>query len=237
MADLSFRDDTWDRNIWKSVVDRDEYRLGATCFDPRDVILDIGAHIGSFAYTCLDRGAGRVIAVEPDSENMVILQHNLHVACGATDRAVLISAAAWRSDQPAGVVSYSRVAVNTGGGNTLGESGQPVASLPFDDLIQLAAAFSLDRVVRLVKLDCEGAEWPILLTSNALQHVDAIIGEYHTIEDLQEFSSARVDNRHRCDRSLLETILHRAGFDSRFGSEQDGLGIFAAWRPGKEFAS
>ena len=31
----------------------------------------------------------------------------------------------------------------------------------------------------LVKLDCEGAEWPILLTSRRLGRIEAFCGEYH----------------------------------------------------------
>jgi hypothetical protein len=41
-------------------------------FSPDDIIIDIGAHIGAFAYACLQRGAGRVIAFEPEPENYAL---------------------------------------------------------------------------------------------------------------------------------------------------------------------
>src|SRR5665213_1830117 len=91
---LHFREHTWDRNIWVAVNEGNEYKLSG-CFKPTDTVLDIGAHIGSFGYRVLDMGAGRVISVEPDPDNFRVLHHNLHLACKATDRAVLVAAAAW----------------------------------------------------------------------------------------------------------------------------------------------
>ena len=89
---LQFRDGTWDEMIWMCVARDNEYLLPSR-FQADDVIIDIGAHIGSFTYAVLDRGAGLVIAVEANRDNFRQLQHNIHHSCGATDRAVLIAAA------------------------------------------------------------------------------------------------------------------------------------------------
>jgi hypothetical protein len=35
--------------------------------------------------------------------------------------------------------------------------------------------------VRLLKMDCEGSEWPLLYTSSELDRVQAVCGEYHEI--------------------------------------------------------
>lgn len=189
MADLIFREGTQDAAIWRSVAADNEYRIGMR-FNPRDVVLDIGAHVGSFSYLCLDRGAGRVVCVEPDPGNFNLLRHNLHVACGATDRAVLIAAAADGGD--AAVYEYlpSSDAANTGGGGIRDHTYAglyPVAAVGIGDLIRLAGAFSIRNRVRLIKLDCEGSEWRILfdpeLSDEIWNPVDAILGEYHPVDN------------------------------------------------------
>jgi hypothetical protein len=48
-----------------------------------------------------------------------------------------------------------------------------VPAVALDDLLR-----QLGRV-RLLKLDCEGAEWPLLERATQWQRVEAICGEYH----------------------------------------------------------
>src|SRR5262249_44661822 len=54
--------------------------------------------------------------------------------------------------------------------------GAAVEAVTFDEVIDELTAGGR---VRLVKLDCEGAEWPVLLTSRRLGRIDALCGEYH----------------------------------------------------------
>ena len=44
-----FRQDTWDPLIYHSVAIANEYEL-PECFCESDIVIDIGAHIGSFTY-------------------------------------------------------------------------------------------------------------------------------------------------------------------------------------------
>ena len=232
MSELYFRSGTWDENIWLSVARDDEYGLPAR-LDAADVVLDVGAHIGAFSYLALDRGAGLVIAVEPDTDNANSWRHNLHTVCRAEGRSILITAAAWRSDLPRdapGVLCYAPVGGNTGGGNTLGEDGHPVRAVPLDRLIELAAALAPTGRVRLVKLDCEGAEWPCLLTCRRHDLVDEWTGEFHTIADPTAWpASVRVAGHERYDWHLLEAIFEVMGLDYRVDTSAT-LGKFRAWR-------
>src|SRR5205085_1196267 len=70
--------------------------------------------------------------------------------------------------------------VNTGGGSVVWGLGEPVAKIAFDDLVDLATNRG-ERRIRLLKLDCEGAEWPILLTSRRLHLIDEIVVEFHEL--------------------------------------------------------
>lgn len=45
--------------------------------EPGDVLLDLGAHIGATSRLALERGAAKVIAVEPDPANVAVLRRNL----------------------------------------------------------------------------------------------------------------------------------------------------------------
>lgn len=232
VSDLAFRAHTWDENIWKSVALHNEYGLAAGFrFSADDVILDIGAHIGSFSYLALDRGAGKVFCVEPDPGNFLYLRHNLHAACGATDRAVCISAAAWRSDVPSGVVHYAAVGSNTGGGNSLGDSGLPVCALSLDALAALAASASKNGRLRLVKLDCEGSEWPILYTAHVYGIVDAFIGEYHMLD---RAAWPHLELAHEATPEALGEFFRSLGYEFASVDTGGGMGKFRAWRLGQE---
>lgn len=229
MSNLIFRPHTWDENIWKSVTQANEYNLADRCFHQDDSILDIGAHIGSFAYACLDRGAGRVTCVESDPDNFQLLRHNLHEACKATDRAVLISAAA--VGRPRRHVFSAAVGTNTGGTNTLGSDGTPVAAIAVKELLEIAVAWKKRRV-RLVKIDCEGAEWDILANTD-MGSVNALVGEYHEILDPKQFPELELESPR--DKAWLEKELRQQGFEVITSTSGNGLGLFWAWREGKEF--
>ena len=64
----SFRPGTLDQSIFDGVVALDEYRLPER-FGPDDIVVDVGAHIGSFAYAVVLRGGKHVWSIEPDRAN------------------------------------------------------------------------------------------------------------------------------------------------------------------------
>ena len=79
-------------------------------------------------------------------------------------------------------------------------------------------AISLDEVLsrfqraRLMKIDCEGSEFPILLTSKLLTRVDRIVGEYHEIPSermLMLAAEARVDGVESIRRNPWRRVCNR----------------------------
>jgi FkbM family methyltransferase len=171
-----FRPDTIDRRIFRNVVVENEYCLPSH-FEPHDVILDVGAHIGSFAYAVLTRGTGMVHCCEPDAGNYQMLSHNL---APYRERVQLHQCAVWRSDVDVEALCLHNPhdSANTGAVQVAATpTAQSVRVLALDDLVEDAAG--TDGRIRLLKLDCEGAEWPILFTARALDRIDAICGEYH----------------------------------------------------------
>ena len=86
--------------------------------------------------------------------------------------------------------------------------------------------------VRLMKIDVEGAEYPILLTARGLELVQEIVGEYH---ELGSAALAHVPAALRAglgDWSLdaLRLALDDAGFGVTIGPVYGSHGIFRAER-------
>ena len=250
----SFRPGTLDQMIFDGVVALDEYRLPER-FEPDDVVVDVGAHIGSFAYAVVLRGGKHVWSIEPDRTNCAVAAEHLRPY---VDRGYvrLMHAAVWRSDPNddelrfdgyhAFPQSYPGMdgILNTGNGSVVWGLGEPVAKIAFDDVVDLATNRG-ERRVRLLKLDCEGAEWPIVLTSRRLHLIDEIVGEFHELGGpFPEIGEDRPSNAHvfQSDRVAGFTIeelvrfLGDAGFSVthsrhvRPGGALEGLGYFFATR-------
>jgi FkbM family methyltransferase len=250
----SFRPGTVDRMIFDGVVALDEYRLPGR-FEPHDVVVDIGAHIGSFAYAAVLRGGKHVWSIEPDGTNCAFAAEHLrpYVDQGSVR---LMHAAVWRSDPnddelrfdgyqvfPQSFLDLAGV-VNTGGGSVMWGVGEPVQKVAFDDVVDLVTNRG-ERRVRLLKLDCEGAEWPILLTSRRLHLIDEIVGEFHEIGgSFLEIGEDRLSKAHvfHSDRVAGFTVeefvrfLNDAGFcvtyrrHLRPNGALEGYGLFFATR-------
>jgi FkbM family methyltransferase len=183
--DLYFREKTWDKNIWKSVVEHDEYGLNNYNITQHTTAIDIGAHIGGFTYYALNRGIGKIISCEPSIENFHLLQHNIHQVCRASDRALLIPCAVGGSKiDSKSIAAYADVGTNTGGGNTLGTNGQPVLVLGLDAIIDLMITWSKKSFIDIMKIDCEGSEYQILFESNLFTKIKYIVGEFHNLDDI-----------------------------------------------------
>lgn len=211
------RPGTIDRRIFLSTVAEDEYRLPR--FSATDTVLDIGAHTGSFALAALRRGAGRVVCIEPDGENAALLRHNLSPF---GSRVSLIQAAAWPQ---AGKLTLSNPLDdrNTGAGQTREDgAGVEVAAVAFDAMLE-----ELGRV-RFAKLDCEGAEWPLLFSSRRLDLIEELAGEYHLAPLAAPWPGVEAS------LPSLEARLREAGFRTTFRTDPRSplpVGWFRSIRP------
>ena len=209
---VAFREGSHDRAIWIDVVNNNEYGLPES-FAADDIVLDIGMHIGSFSYAALSRGCANLYGFEPDPENFSLAAHNLK---RFGSRAHLSQKAVWRSDRSGDRLFFGGYDQdNTGGGSVLyNTSGEQLDVIAFDDVIQEVTNRG-QRRVRLLKIDCEGSEFPILLTSRLLHRIDTIAGEFHEVGGLFDSHAiperARVPGVSRFTIEVLATALTRAG--------------------------
>jgi FkbM family methyltransferase len=172
--DFHFRKGTCDGSVFESVVLQNEYRV-PEFLHPNGVVIDIGAHIGSFSRACFERG-GRVIhAFEPHPENFKLARKNLASCPGVELRNAAILSETSRVVSSPFPLEIGRE--NTGGSIVISNEGGKTRALAFDVVMQ-----DLGRAA-LVKLDCEGSEWPIILNSKEWGRVQAVCGEYHEMEE------------------------------------------------------
>lgn len=117
---------------------------------PGDVVLDVGANIGTTVRYALEQGAAHVIAIEPVPETAELLRRN----CAGRPVTVLEGAVGasqiWVASVPSCATAFppneDRVQ-----GNRIA-----VQELNIVELIERYRPHA-------VKLDCEGAEWPLFL--------------------------------------------------------------------------
>jgi FkbM family methyltransferase len=220
--EFSCRPGTNDELIYTNVVTRNEYRVPADLSGA--VVIDIGMHVGAFSHLALTRGAAELHGFEPEPSNYSCAVHNLAsfgVRVHLHDRAV------WRSDIAATALHFWRSTddANAGGGTLIWDTDGPlVDAVPFDDVIEVVSDGGRRRI-DLLKIDCEGAEFPILLTSRRLDRVGRIVGEYHELRaDLPRH--VRLAGCEQFTVEILTAHLERAGF--RVTLEQQATATFGA---------
>jgi len=241
LSKFHFRQDTGDWDIFQEIFLLNEYRLPEQ-FGPQDVIIDIGMHIGSFAFAALSRGAGRLYGFEVEAANFAMAQRNLEPF---GDRARIFRKAVWRSDRKGDVLfANGDLPENTGGNSVLWNlHGETLNTISLDDILEEATEGGRRRI-SLLKIDCEGSEYAILLTSKKLHMIDRIHGEFHVINEGNPANHvvpavAQVPGIDCYTMTEIADCLRRAGFHVESharGSQHLGL-FFATHRQARAAAA
>jgi FkbM family methyltransferase len=179
----TIRAETNDGYIWKMVFDDNLYGLknldGA-------VVIDVGAHIGSFTSKAIALGAKAVICVEPNPENFTCLKRNTSIHSDVTYRLAALDYG------EAELVPISAPdGKNTGriysGGDAMHLARYLVPQIRLKDLLELLP----NGRANLLKLDCQGGEWQAFNEEPASTWMsfDEIIGEIHADLHIEHFLS------------------------------------------------
>lgn len=204
-----------EKDVWYGCVVEDEYKC--PLMRPDDVVIDIGAHIGSFSFKAYLQGSRSVYAFEIDPWHFAGAEQNL---AEMDDGVLLHSAAVVRGDE-----HRSKSYHYDGVWNSFGLFGEIVSSISLDEILEPHES------VRFLKIDCEGGEWPILYTSKQLHKIQEIAGEYHIIAGGRPELD---DLPYPITAAALESFLQSQGFETEF-REGGGpnIGNFRAKRTGK----
>lgn len=160
-------------------------RLLYTLLRPGDVFVDVGANEGYFSVlaSALVGHDGRVFSVEPQSRLIPVIRENLHLLHEdrGIDNVMLLHEAF--AGHEGDTILYLTPSINSGGTSfhkhwRFGAGEEKVHTRTLDDFFR---SNSLDRV-RLIKLDCEGAELSIINGAYnilARQKVDFVSVDFH----------------------------------------------------------
>jgi FkbM family methyltransferase len=151
-----------EKDTWYSIVVENEYKIHD--LEPHDVVVDIGANIGSFVFKAYKEGSRRIFAFEPSKHYVEAAFQNV----GDLEGVHLYNYAVVRGDQHRKPQYF-----HDGQMSTFVDKGDEVSSVSLDEILSEIGH------VRVLKIDCEGGEWPILYTCQSLHLIDQIVGEYH----------------------------------------------------------
>ena len=145
-------------------------------FPPGGTVVDIGANLGAFALYAARLGARTVLAYEPNGAAFGCLQRNVEanrLFGTVKPRRLAVSAVAGQNAKiPAAPSVYNRIASEEATGNL-----EIVRTTSLAEILAHDATSGID----LLKLDCEGAEYGILLGAapSDIGRVREIRMEYH----------------------------------------------------------
>jgi FkbM family methyltransferase len=127
---------------------------GSDLFHRGDVVVDIGAHVGTFGDDALRHGASLVVMVEPDPVNVECIRRNFRAEI-ADGRVVVVPEGAWSSES---TLEFSTGVTNSGTGSFViieeGGARVRVRVRPLDDILQQIGIHKVD----VIKIDIEGGE-------------------------------------------------------------------------------
>jgi len=175
------RMDAW--SVKEAFLDRFYERYGSKIQADWHIV-DIGAAIGEFTiFAARKAPMGQVVAFEPNGDSFLLLSENLKL--NAVNNARAVNAGVWSK---AGAMSLDLANAEPLQAQTqfTEEVDRPGFGIPVITLGQVIADY-LPAGLDLLKLDCEGAEYPILFSADqsVLNLVKRIIMEYHDLDARQ----------------------------------------------------
>jgi FkbM family methyltransferase len=201
---VRLRSNTVDSHEAVTILSGQEYpfRLLQPALGQGALVLDIGAHLGSFSlYLKAKRPDLKIYCFEPAEDNFQLLSENVSLNSLSGFKLFPIAIAG-----KAGTVFLNTASLDSNA-YALSQTGQPVPSLDLDSLIEQEKISRID----LIKMDCEGAEYDILANFKKINLVKALMLEYHRkseklddgyiVDLMQKNNFILQDRRDRSDHS------------------------------------
>ena len=191
-------------DIISSEINSGDYGLGVIDFQPGDVVVDIGAHVGIISiylakkYPFLD-----IRAYEPILENRTAFARN--IKDNAAHSVKLYNVAVTSDGRPIRMIA--NLPDNTGGGTAqLRDMFLPGHSY-YEEVVSISVAqvFARHKKIKLLKIDCEGSEHEILHSLNPedFRKIVYLRGEFH-INNFLTSKGYSIDALHHLVRQYMD---------------------------------
>lgn len=155
----------------------DTYNIKHISFSTGDIVLDVGANIGMFSIFLAKRHPDiKIIAIEPVPENFEHLKRNIELNSVKNITALNFALTADGRN-----IDIMLPLQNPGGASFISNlecSHGKIHSVPSQTLDSIFSQYQIDRC-KMMKIDCEGAEYEILFHSHSLNRIEYLSGEFH----------------------------------------------------------
>lgn len=169
--------DIW--TIKETFIDRFYEKYGSP-IQNKWVVVDIGAGIGDFSIFCAyGHPDNRIYSFEPTPESFLLLKNNL--AVNNISNVIPYQQAVWSSS--------GEISLNTDHPEPGQFSSQPAERINNSQSLITASSKTIEEIfqtdsidkIHLIKLDCEGAEYPILFNTPdyIYSRIERVVMEYH----------------------------------------------------------
>ena len=158
-ADLSLRIDDSDIRVFKQIFVDNEYD-SLNLPDTAKTIIDLGANIGLSALFFIKKFPdARIVAVEPDAVNFLIMEKNLETFSKSVS---FLQAAIWPTDGEVTLVTEddNHASLGAWGVRTEASNGNPALSVKAVSIPTIMKQYGMD-FVDILKVDIEGAEYEL----------------------------------------------------------------------------
>ena len=160
-------------------------------------IIDIGANIGIFSLMCLEKGAKKILAIE--AQPSIFAEGLIHSVSPFADVITPLNYAVHDTDDLELLIPNNNVASIAGK-----DHGEPVKTITLETLLN---RYNIEGSDLILKLDCEGSEFNILLNCkpDVLHRFEIIHVEFHTAtnpdpayENPDLIRNFLINNNYRC---------------------------------------
>ncbi len=168
-------------SVKETLIDR-MYEKHGTTIQPGWVVVDIGAAIGEFTVEAALAGA-RVHAFEPNPGSINILRQN--VRANGLNGVETYNLGVWSHTDEIPLHFYNDEPLQAASGNRADAEVEDIKSTSIGVISLAELLEKVAEPINLLKLDCEGAEYEILLdqTPEVFEKIERIVMEYHDLPD------------------------------------------------------
>ncbi len=198
------RPNTTDRGILKEIFILEEYSPVIGSIKNSDIIIDIGAHIGMFSLFATEKNPNvKILAFEPMKKNFCLLSKN--ISLNNLKNIDIINYAV--SDKNSETLLY--LSEDNTGAHSMFKKSERSEKIKTISINNIFIKFKIKNC-SLLKLDCEGGEYPIImsLSKNNLKKINSIIMEFHNPKQLPEIINKLKDLGFKISTSNNYDILY-----------------------------